>query len=403
MEGFSPYIFKAYDIRGIYGTDFDAKFAQRLGSQLASYFSPGIFLLGQDGRNSSEPLAYAVADGALHAGAQVIRLGHVSTPQFQWALRAYGARGGVMVTASHNPGEYNGFKVIGSTEGIMGGDRLRQLWDAHEFTHRSGGTLEERDPIPEYAAAIAYLAQWSRGTVIRATLDVPPPVARAFGLLSPIAPDSACAVRCDTDGDRLALFAHGRHIAPEAITLALIEGYALQPIIGDLRFSRALSERLAIRNIPFIRNKVGRLHMIEGMQKHHARLGSELSGHYYWSDMANMESPELTFLRLYTVIDGDVGRLTSLASEHLRYIRSDEINLPVRDRKHGDAALQSVERHFQSCAFDYLDGITVDCWDRGFWFNVRSSNTEPVLRLIVEAKEKDLLDHQIAEVRKLIA
>src|SRR3990167_8801116 len=107
MEGFNPNVFRAYDIRGLWGKDFDAVFAQRLASKVVAYWPDGPIIIGRDSRASSDELAYALIDGALHVGTRVIDIGHVSTPQLAWAIREYKAAGGLMATASHNPGEYN--------------------------------------------------------------------------------------------------------------------------------------------------------------------------------------------------------------------------------------------------------------------------------------------------------
>jgi phosphomannomutase len=316
-----------------------------------------------------------------------------------------------MVTASHLPEPQNGFKAIarrGDVPEVLGGDRLRQILDMHEQKASKGSKVQE-DVIEGYAAAVAYAAGWQGGTEMRISVDAPTAVQRVLERLGPIAPDSGLAARCDTDGDRITFYVHGREIMADSIFLLLADHLRLSPLVFDLRFSRAVREHLDHADVPYAVSRVGRLYLTLAMRERGAAFGAEISGHYYWRAMGGMESPELTLLRVVEICGGDAQKLEELLRSYDRYAKSPEIDIPVRDRKQATSIIQRLEQQYAGCAIDKQDGLTVDCWsghgtippEDGFWFNIRQSHTEPVLRLIVESKKKNLLERRVQGVREL--
>ena len=399
----NPEIFRAYDVRGIYGKDYDEAFAQRLGARTVAYLKAATIVVGRDLRDSSDELAYAVIDGAIHAGATVVDVGELSSPQFYWAIRALGAQGGIMVTASHNPPTYNGFKVIGRDGEVIGGGHLRQIYDSAGHGHRTGGKVEYRDIVPDYADAVAYASGWKGGTELRIAVDGPPSVSRVLSRLGPIAPDGGMAAKLDPDGDRIQFYADGEAIAADFIFLLLAEQFRLAPVAFDLRFSRIVRERLDKAKTRYAVSRVGRLALSEGMRAIGAALGGEMSGHFYWKEFGGMESPELTLIRVLQATGQDPARLQELLKPYRTYAKSEEMSVPLRDKKHAASVLEHAATAYPGCVADRTDGITLDCWDkRGFWFNIRPSNTEPLMRVVVEAKEKNLLDRRVQEVQELV-
>jgi len=399
MATLNPTIFRAYDIRGVYTDDFDASFAQRLGDRIVGALKAGTIVVGRDARRSSDELAYALIDGAVHAGATVIDVGVLSTPQFYWAIRSAGAVGGVMVTASHNPEKYNGFKVIanhGDVLEVIGGHSIRQMFDSHGHGHRPEGSIEHRDIAAAYAAAVAYAAGWKGGTELRLSVDGPDAVLGALKRLGPIAPDHGLAVRFDTDGDRIAFFDNGQPIPADFIVLLLAEQLHLQPIVFDVRFSRTVTSRLSARDVPFTVSKVGRLAITQAMHASGAALGGEISGHFYWSEMGGMECPELTLLRVYSIVRDSGASLSELVAPYQVLHKSEEISIPIRDRKHAYSVLRTLSSHYSDGVQSEFDGLTIEYPD--WWMNIRPSNTEPMLRLVVEGNKKDLVDRMVAEV-----
>ncbi len=403
MATLNPTIFRAYDVRGVYPDDFDAAFAQRLGDRVAAWLNPptggGTIIVGRDARASSDELAYAVIDGAVHAGARVIDAGVLSTPQFYWAIRLLGAVGGIMVTASHNPARYNGFKVIanhGETLEIIGGHAIRQVYDSGGHGYHAGGGIEHHDVIADYAAAVAYASGWKGGAELRISVEAPDAVLAVLKRLSPIAPDHGLAVRIDTDGDRIVFYDDGQLIPADFIFLLLAEQLKLEPLVFDLRFSRTVKTRLQAWSVPFTVSKVGRLYLTDAMHRTGAAFGGEISGHYYWKEMGGMECPELTLLRLYSIVRDSGKTLSELIAPYRILHKSDEMSIPVRDRKEAASILHNIEAHFHDAVVNREDGLTVEYDD--WWFNIRPSNTEPVLRLVVEAQERNLLDQRVKEI-----
>ncbi len=399
MAIFNPAIFHANDVRGVYPDDFDAAFAQQLGGRVAAWLKAGTIVVGRDGRASSDELAYALRDGAVHTGAEIIDIGVVSTPQFVWAIRSLNAVGGIMVTASHNPEKYNGFKVVanrGDSPEIVGGDALRQIYDSHVHGHNGGGTVTRHAITNDYAAAVAYAAGWKGGVELRVSLDGPDAVLAVIKRLGPIAPDHGLAARFDTDGDRIAFFDDGKPVPADFIFLLLAEQLKLEPVVFDLRFSRTVKERLTARAVSYTVSRVGRLYVTEAMRASGAAFGGETSGHYYWKEMGGMECPELTLLRLYAIVQKSGKTLTELLKPYKVFHKSEEISIPIRDRKEADNILHKISAHFHDATTSRADGLTVEYPD--WWFNIRPSNTEPVMKLIVEAKEKNLLDQRVGEI-----
>jgi phosphomannomutase len=399
-----PSIFRSYDIRGIYREDFDAEFAQKLGGKVTSWLKAGPLVIGRDGRDSSDELVHAVMDGALHAGAGVIDVGHTTSPQFYWAVRTLGAVGGIMVTASHNPKAYNGFKVVARQDDaleVIGGHQLRQVYDSHLHLHRPGGSLRAYDPVPDYAAAVAYAADWTGGQELRLSVEGPQPAIRVLERLAPIAPDHDLAVQFDADADRITFFDRGQSIPPDFIFLLLVKKLELSPVVFEPRFSRVVREELARISVPFILSPVGRLAMTQAMHKEGAMFGGETSGHFYWRSFGGMEAPELTLLQVYRAIQASGSTLAQLVEPYRQYRKSEEITVAVKDRKHALALINQVRRKYSDAKTDTTDGIAVEYPE--WWLHLRPSNTEPALRLVVEAKEKDLLDEKVQEVMSLLA
>jgi phosphomannomutase len=146
---------------------------------------------------------------------------------------------------------------------------------------------------------------------------------------------------------------------------------------------------------------VGRLHLTKAMQEQNAAFGGELSGHYYWKEFGGMEAPELTLLRLYDLVARSGHSLTDLVAPYRTMQKSDEISVPVRDGKHATAVLQKLKAHFRHGDHDTTDGLTVEFPD--WWFNIRPSNTEPLMRLVVEADKKDLLERMLKEIVDVVS
>lgn len=396
-------IFRSYDIRGSYPGDFDTQFAQRFGARVTQWLPTGPIIIGRDARATSDELAYAVVDGALYTGAQIIDVGVVSTPQFYWAIRSRGATGGIMITASHNPAQDNGFKVIASRGGVLevvGGDVLRQIVDVHEHGAATKGTIEFASVLEGYAAAVAYAASWQGGRELVTSCDGPQAVQAVLERLGPIATSDTLAVRFDADGDRVNFFESGQQIPSDFIFLLLAEYYGYAPLVFDLRFSKTLRQRLDARRVPYEVSAVGRVQLTQAMHRLGAQFGGETSGHFYWKEFGGMECPELTMLRVLEIMRSSKQSLTSLTAPYRLYAKSEELTVPLADRKHADSLMRVLQQKYEDAHITHVDGVTIEYEE--WWCTVRPSNTEPLLRIVVEAINKKILDQAIEEVMKIL-
>ena len=252
----------------------------------------------------------------------------------------------------------------------------------------------------DYAAAVAYAAKWNGGTELRLSVDAPDAVLSVLKRFGPIAPDHGLASKFDTDGDRIVFYEDGTLIPADFVFLLLAEQLKLSPVVFDTRFSRIVKERLTARKTAYSVSRVGRLFITEAMHSTGAALGGEISGHYYWKEMGGVECPELTLLRVYSIVSVSGRSLSELVAPYRMLFKSDEISFPVRDRKHATSVLRAISAHYADGVQSEVDGLTVEYPE--WWMNVRPSNTEPMLRLVVEANKKDLLESELAEISVLI-
>lgn len=397
----NPAIFRAYDIRGVYEKDFDAAFAFRLGNALAVSWGAKHLVVGRDGRSSSQELAEQVIAGAQAAGASVTWIRQCSAPVFYYAVDASGAGGGIMVTASHNPGQYNGFKVEKHGATLVGGAELKDILDATEPALGGSGVLQEQDFISSYAEKIVAISGISGPKTVvgvRAPLAVAETIHamnRRLGLKALVSEPARLMVEFDDDGDRIVFSEDGKPVPADLVFLLLAERLGFRRVVHDLRFSRSVKERLKILGIVATESKVGRLYLHEAMAQADADLGAELSGHFFFRSMGNLEAPELALLYVLHILDGEKRSLTDLTADHRRYFRSDELSLPVKE-----GIFIVLKEKYSDGTISEPDGLTVEYPD--WWFNIRLSNTEPVMRLVVEAKTKELLDQKVSELHEAV-
>jgi phosphomannomutase len=428
-------IFKAYDIRGIYPDALDGPAARAIGRAFARHLGGGPVVIGRDMRESGRTLREEAIAGLRAEGADVIDVGRVSTPMLYFASARLGARGGVMITASHNPGAYNGFKLcreraipIGIESGLREIRALaREVVGAPPQTPRAG--LRELSIAADYRAHL--LGLFRARPRLRVVIDagngiageaidpllaeLPLELTRLYFEPDGTFPNHEAdplklenlealqrevrgrradlGVAFDGDGDRAvfvdetgAPLAADRATALFARTLfgaGLLDARAGTPIVYDLRSSHVVPETIeALGGVP-VRSRVGHAFMKHVMREAGAAFGGELSGHYYFRFPEGYVADDgaAAFLLMLEVVDRERRPLSELARPLARYAQSGEVNRHVADVA---AALARVRAVFPGGEADDLDGLTVrfDDW----WFNLRPSNTEPLLRLNVEAK-----------------
>jgi phosphomannomutase len=438
-------IFKAYDIRGIYGTDLTPETAHRIGRAFVTFLGASCrkVVVGRDIRPHSEPLFAALAKGITEQGADVIDIGWCSTPMSYHANGKLGADASVMITASHNPGEWNGFKLcrrdavpISGASGIADIERIVQ---AGSFTPRAArpGIITPHDILPAYTAHVARFNH-TRGPV-RIAADMANGMgiweARALaGLLRIDAlfdtPDGtfpnheanplnvetlealqervrgggyAFGAAFDGDADRVGFVDETGAVIPMDLVTALIAQDILSTRKGviyyDLRSSWIVKETIRAAGGTPLMSRVGHAFIKQQMRERDALFAGELSGHYYFKDNYTTESSALAVLSIANIVSRAGKPLSALIAPLRVYSASGEINTHVADDPR--AILAGIKTAYADGNLFELDGISVEYAD--WWFNVRCSNTEPLVRLNVEARSHDLMlrkrDELLARIR----
>ncbi len=434
-----PSIFKAYDIRGLYPDELDADAARAIGAAFARFLGGGPVVLGRDMRASGTPLRDALLAGLHAEGVEVIDVGRVATPMIYFATTWLEAKGGVMITASHNPGEYNGFKLCGAAAvpiGIETGLREIQTLAGELHGSAAGGSetrIREQDVKAAYYESLVQMfparppvklvidagngiaGEAIDGLLDRLSLEVSRLYFEPDGSFpnheaNPLEPKNLedlrrevkrqaadLGVAFDGDGDRAVFIdERGDAIPADLMTALFAHTLLTQRLLGagpgarfvyDLRSSRVVAEVVSEGGAVAVRSRVGHAFMKQNMREQDACFGGELSGHYYFRFPAGYVADDATaaMMLLLWVIDLAGGRpLSELWRPFRRYHQSGELNRHVDDIP---AALERVRRSFADGAADELDGLTVSFSD--WWFNLRPSNTEPLLRLNLEAATEE--------------
>ncbi|HVR33259.1 MAG TPA: phosphomannomutase/phosphoglucomutase [Acidimicrobiia bacterium] len=437
-------VFKAYDIRGRTDTgELDDDLARRVGAAFAAVVDDSPIAVGRDCRLSSPLLTAALIEGITSYGADVLDIGEVATDVVYYVS---GARSvpGVMVTASHNPGEYNGIKLcragavpVGSESGL---DDIKKLVLEGGPEKRGGGEVSVLDPLPGFVDHLFSIVDASAIGPLRVVVDggngmagvvVPRVFARIpaelIGLYlepdgtfpnhpaDPLQPENLVdlsaaiererpdlGVAFDGDADR-AFFVDDRGVPLSgSATTALVARWFLErhpgaSIVHNLITSRAVPEIVEEAGGIAIRTRVGHSYIKKVMADTGAVFGGEHSGHYYFRDNYRADSGMLAMLVLMRLMTESGRSLSDLRTDVERYAASGEINLAVNDHV---AALTAVETAFAAHGIDHVDGLTVDVGDS--WFNLRPSNTEPFLRLNVEAPDSAAVDSLVGRVRGIV-
>ncbi len=436
-------IFKAYDIRGIYGKDLDAGVAERIGRALASFLKCRRVVVGRDMRLHAQPLFDGLSRGLTCQGVDVIDLGLCSTPMCYHAGGKLAADGTVMITASHNPGEWNGFKLCREQAIPISGDTgikdIETIVAASAFDPPSArlGMVSTYDIAPDYARFVRTFAGTGRRLRIAAdfanamgvvearalsdlmeidplyeTLDGGFPNHEANPLKSENLRDLQHKVRSGTydfgvafdgDADRVGFVdERGAIVAMDMIT-ALIARARLgrDPggmILYDLRSSWAVREVIQECGGEALMSRVGHAFIKQQMRDTHAVFAGELSGHYYFRENYFTESAALAVLEVANLVSATGTTLSGLVAPIRRYVASGEINSEVTDTA---AVLGRLRERYGSLGrVIELDGLSVEFDD--WWFNVRTSNTEPLIRLNLEAKTRPQMERKRDDVLALI-
>lgn len=442
-------IFKAYDIRGTVPDQLDADLAYKVGRALVLFLQPEHVAVGHDMRVSGASLATAMIDGIRDQGADVIDLGLVSSDALYFAVGQYGYDAGVMITASHNPAEYNGIKMcrkearpISLDDGLA---EIRDIALAGNFPDPKNGKrgdLTQKEVLPAYVEYALQFVDTSRIKPFKVAVDAGNGMAgRTIPLLfqhlpcelvplyfeldgtfpnhpaNPIDPaamidlqktvvEQKCdlGVAFDGDADRMFLVdEQGQLISGGTTTamvaIALLEQNPGATICYNLICSRTVPETILAHGGRPYRTPVGHSLIKKIMRAEDAIFGGEHSGHYYFRDNWYAESGLIAMLAVLSLLSKDDTPLSEVVAPLENRFQSGEINLTVDDKP---AAIARVKAYFldKGAQADELDGLTIDYPDR--WFNIRASNTEPLLRVNVEGDTKETMEALRDEVLKVI-
>jgi phosphomannomutase len=441
-------VFKAYDVRGTVPDQIDETLARRTGAAFVPVVGAETVVIGYDMRPSSPGLAAAFATGAADAGADVMMIGLASTDQLYFASGQLG-HPGAMFTASHNPAQYNGIKMCREGAQPIGADTgLRAIRDAvsgpEPTPARRPGTISQQDVLDAYAAHLLSLAPVA-GRRMKVVVDagngmagltapvVFAQIADAVDLVpmyfeldgtfphheaNPIEPENLVDLRkrvltegadlglaFDGDADRcFVVDERGEAVSPSTLTaLIATRELAKQPgsaVIHNLITSRYVPELVREHGGRPVRTRVGHSFIKATMAETDAVFGGEHSGHFYFRDFWRADSGMLAALHTLAALAETDRPLSSLLVDYQRYCLSGEINSEVADTAAATATVETAYGSTDGAAVDHLDGLTVTTDD--WWFNVRPSNTEPLLRLNVEGADEATMTRVRDDVLALI-
>jgi phosphomannomutase len=435
-------IFKAYDIRGIYGTELTAETAERIGRALATFLGCRKVVVGRDIRPHSEPLFLALARGLTRQGADVIDIGHASTPMTYHANGKLGADASVMITASHNPAPWNGFKLCRAQavpiSGASGIADIESIATSGAFATPPPrpGTISTCDILPAYRAHIASFnriagririaADMANGMgiwesqALAGLIDIDPLFDTPDGTFpnheaNPLNLETLAALQArvrqggyafgvafDGDADRAGFIDESGAVIPMDLITALIAQDLLAVrkgvIFYDLRSSWVVKETIAAMGGTPMMSRVGHAFIKQQMRENDALFAGELSGHYYFRDNYTAESSALAVLSLANIVSRSGRPLSQLIAPLRKYYASGEINTHVKSDP--QQILARIRAAYATGRMFELDGVSVEYAD--WWFNVRCSNTEPLVRLNLEARTRARMEQERAALLALI-
>jgi phosphomannomutase len=441
-----PKVFKAYDVRGLYGEELDEEGAYAIGRAYVEQFEPARIAVGRDMRVSSPSMARAVIEGAADGGAEVLDLGLVGTEMVYFGVGDLGLDGGIMVTASHNPKEYTGMKIVRRGALPVGGDSglldVRDRALAADWRETQRGEVREEDIWDGFVGRVLSFVDVGALKPLRIVVDAAngmagvmlPPVLERLPMLdvvrcyfepdgtfpnhepNPLLPENRefiigktteenadFGVAFDGDADRCFFVDDTGDFVPGDFTTALFAETILgrEPggkVIYDVRASWAVPETITNAGGTPLVNRVGHAFIKQRMREEDAVFGGEVSAHYYFRDFSQADSGTVPFLLMCELVSRHGKLSTALDRFRSRYFLTGEINTPVADVP---AKLRELEERFGAEGrVSHLDGLSVESDD--WHFNVRPSNTEPLLRLNLEARSQELMDAKRDEVLGVI-
>jgi len=437
-------IFKAYDIRGVYPNEIDEDIVYKIGAAFTRIFKVKNIFVGYDMRVSSPKLFAALTRGIADCGINVTDCGMVSTPFFYYILGSQNAEAGIMITASHNPKQYNGCKMcFGGTNPVnyaTGLSKIESELNREIKLAGKRGFISKRNFMDDY---IKFLLKFTEGVEgFKIVADAGNGMCgietrKVFDKLNcklipmyfdpdgtfpnheanPLKPENMKALQervklekadigiaFDGDGDRVMFVDENAEIIPSDLITAIIAQSFLKKEKGaviayDLRSSWAVKETIESNGGKALMCRVGHSFIKQQMRENNVIFAGELSGHMYFKDSYIAENSLLAAFKIMQLMKSEKKKLSELIKPLKKYFSSGEINFEVKEK---EGKIREIEEIYSKGAANIfkLDGLSIEYND--WWFNVRPSNTEPVLRLIIEAKTKELMEQKKDEISRII-
>ena len=449
MHDFNPQVFKAYDVRGIYPTEIDENLAEKIGRAFVAHLDAKTIAVSQDMRLSSPGLATAFIKGARHQGADVIDIGLLGTDQLYFAVAKNNLDGGAQITASHNPGKYNGLKLVGPQAQPLSGDagivNIRDMLLQDRLPPPgTQGSYRKEQILGDYLDHVLNFIDCSKLQPLSLVLDAGSGIGGIVGaalfdrlpchttrlcfevdgsfphheanplieknrkaLIERVIAQSAdLGIAWDGDADRCFFVdGTGRFVSGDFITALLAESFIRKTpgasIIYDVRASHAVKNTVSNLGGRALMNRVGHSFFKKRMRDENAVFGGEVTGHYYFKDNFYADNgfiPALLILELMSVQRHSLQELLKPFWD--RYFISGEINTELPNQELANAKFDLIRSRYSDGQIYTMDGISVEY--PSWHFNVRLSNTEPLLRLNLEATSKQEMLARSDEVLSLI-
>lgn len=436
-------IFKAYDIRGIYPKELNEDLAYKLGRAFVTFLNCKKVVVSRDARLSGKSLSKALIKGLTDQGADVIDIGLSSTPMNYFANNFLKADASIMITASHNPKRFNGFKLnrekaipISEFTGIK---EIEKLVKKNEFKEVEKGTVTKKNVLNNYVEHVTKQIK-TVNKKLKIIIDVGNGMAglaceKVFSKLGlklekmyfkldgtfpnhpadPLKEENVKEIKervkaekfdlgiaFDGDADRVFFIDKKGEKIPSDYIIALfaqefLKKHPNQIIINDLRTSKIIKETVEANNGKSIMSRVGHVFFKQLMRKKNALFAGELSGHYYFRDNFYTDSGIFATVKLIEILSKKNKPLSELVKPFKKYYQSGEINSEVKDKL---GKIKQIETHYKDAEIKHIDGLSV--YYKDWWFNLRPANTEDLLRLNLEADSKKLMEEKKEELLELI-
>ncbi|MEJ2561937.1 MAG: phosphomannomutase/phosphoglucomutase [Anaerolineales bacterium] len=436
-------IFKAYDIRGLAPQEINAEIARKIGAAFGQYLEGGRIVIGRDMRETSASLATALAAGALSSGLQVFDIGMATTPMLYSAIIRRDFRGGAMITASHLPKQYNGIKLCREKAIPLSGDQglpeIEALTRHIDTPPQSQSQAQKIDFLGDYIDELSTFIEGNEHLKVvvdagngMGGLDTPRLIPRfehcdfitmlmnpdgefPVHVPNPAIPstteklqervkteNAALGIAFDGDGDRCGFIDEKGGRIPADLMIAVLAEYFLAKspgatILYDLRSSRAIPERIRELGGKPVKTRVGHSFIKSKMREDSAVFAGELSGHYYFQDLGYIDCGLMAMVVMLNLLGKKQQSMSELVRPLMKYARSGEINISTKEP---DRMLEVLASAYKDGEQVHLDGLSVEY--PSWWFNLRKSNTEPVVRLVIEADNEDILAQKKSELMEIV-